>query len=160
MAKTAKNQMKVKGVLKNYICTWEFAEPVENWSKKALVANLRNGIVYAIRQNIGNSIKVDEQIVPRWKQVYAFMLAQTKGDPIELAKMNAVCAEQNIKGEVQTHFIIRECDYMEEVKEPEPTKTGGSEDPTENADELEDGDGEELEDLEDEESEETEEVEA
>jgi hypothetical protein len=119
MAKVAKDQMKVKGALKNYVCTWTYATPVEEWDHSTLLANLRNGLTYAIRRNINLSIATDEQSVNRNQAMVAFMTAQTKGDAAELAKMNEFCKTMNIKTMVQTEFVIREEDYKVEVEEDE-----------------------------------------
>lgn len=119
MAKTAKDSMKVKGALKNYVCNWTFRTPVAEWDRSTLLANIRAGIRYAIARRITLSVQADEQNVNRNVAMIAFMTAQCKGDEASLAQMNEFCKMQGIKTDVQTEFVFDESDFAVEPEEDE-----------------------------------------
>lgn len=133
MAKTAKNQMKVKTGERTYRCAWAFKTPVETWSKATLLANIRAGLRYAIDRKIKLRVLSDEQNMNRnviWLQ---FIAANMKGDEDTVAKTAEFCRIQGIVTQVRTQFLFEESDFAVELPEEPVIKLPGDENDGEEA---------------------------
>jgi hypothetical protein len=119
MAKVAKNQTKIKGAEKDYLCSWTYATPLESWSSETLVHNIRYGIVPAIKKLIQNSVLGDEANIVKNKQWLDLTNQVSEGTPEQMAIINNFCKLNNIKTTIQTEFVIHEADCMAIVEEEE-----------------------------------------
>lgn len=119
MAKTPKNATKVKTGLRTYDCTWTYGTPMETWSNTTFIHNVRYGILPVIKKLINDTVRQDEINVVKNQKWLELTMSTSDGSEASMARINAFCAENNIKTVIQTEYVIWEADCMAEVEEPE-----------------------------------------
>jgi hypothetical protein len=127
MAKIAKDQLKVKGTLAEYTVTWTYETPVEEWDRKTLLANVRQGLAYAIRRNIVITVLSQEKNLEKNSLKIEKVKAKYADKPIILQEMLDFFNDEGVVTEVQTEFVIRESDYAKEPIDATDDTTGVTE---------------------------------